>query len=241
MENLKKNNLLKTILIFLIVIASMLVVGAILNNKFQILEGEKKVLQEQLNTKRDEISKLNQERLIEREALQKEILYREKQNEVLIEQFSKVEKAITNIEERPIFIPTTLPSAVNYFNTRYVTTENKNDSTSVLLAKNTTFKVIEDLEEGDKVKAILPLKNEQLTINNKIIHNLEQDKQSYIRQISTAEMELKERLKLQELSDKKTDVLNSQLKTLKIKNTIHKWLIPVGVIVGGYIGSQYIK
>ena len=244
MEKSKLSKRTKFLSITLIVVTLLVVLFFIsesLVNRYQTLIGEKNLMEKQIEQQKQKIDSLENIRLRQRDSLTIEIRNREFINEQLRYLLDNNQKLIKDIKERPIYIPKTLEGYTNYFNSRYETNENTNDENQILLQKNTTTKVIQDLENGDKAVEILPIQQEQLLAQTDIIKNLEYDKKDMKSLNTSLELSIKEYVVIENLLNQSNENLNKQVKTLKKRNTINKILVPIGLAVGALIGSQVSK
>ena len=198
-------------------------------------------MEKQIEQQKQKIDSIEDIRLRQKDSLSIEIRNREFINEQLKYLLANNQKIIKEIEERPIYIPKTLEGYTNYFNSRYVTNENTNDENQILLQKNTTTKVIQDLENGDKAIEILPIQQEQLLAQTDIIKNLEYDKKDMQSLNTSLELSVKEYVELEKHLNQSNENLNKQVKTLKKRNTINKILVPISLVAGALIGNQLAK
>jgi len=244
MEKSSLSKRTKFLLITLIVVALLLVLFFIsesLVHRYHTLIGEKNLMEKQIEQQKQKIDSIEDIRLRQKDSLSIEIRNREFINEQLKYLLANNQKIIKEIEERPIYIPKTLEGYTNYFNSRYVTNENTNDENQILLQKNTTTKVIQDLENGDKAIEILPIQQEQLLAQTDIIKNLEYDKKDMQSLNTSLELSVKEYVELEKHLNQSNENLNKQVKTLKKRNTINKILVPISLVAGALIGNQLAK
>lgn len=87
----------------------------------------------------------------------------------------------------------------------------------------------------------MPLKEEQIKLNEVLISNLEQDKIDCNLLLTSTQDELLKRKELNIQSEENINNLNKELRTIKNRNTVNKWLIPLGSLLGIFLGTQIAK
>lgn len=212
-----------------------------LGNKIENLKFDQEVLYLQLSKKKDEVRELEVLRIKERDSLYIVIKERDKINSLLITENKNLEKKIKAVRDREIHIPQDIPGMVEYFNKRYLTNKNEVKETYVGLEKHTSQSVILDLENKDKTEEILFLREEQIFNKDSIIVNLDSTRRELESIILFAEKEIDERKSLQSIADENIKNLMKQNKKLNTKNKLNKYLLPIGVFAGGFIGYQIAK
>lgn len=197
------------------------------SNKYEALKTE-------LAKQKEIVEQTSIKRLREKDSLNFEIYQREKTNDSLKNNVVSLESKIKTIRDRVISIPKTTNEFSDYFNNRYGFNDNLVLDDKVGLGIKTATSVTIDLEIADNNALIIPLKDEQLKYKDSIIVNLESDKEDLSVQIFSAEKEILERIKLEELA-------NKSIKTLERKSKWNKVYAIGGIIGGVLIGSQLSK
>jgi hypothetical protein len=194
----------------------------------------KEILKTEFNKQKEVVKTMSLERLREKDSLEYIISQREKVNDSLLKNITSIEKEIDVIRNKVVKVPKKPQEFSDYFNSRYNIKENLVIDDKVTLGSSTSTLVVLDLEEGDKNLKIIPLKDRQLLSKDSIISNLNSDKKDLSLQIFSAEKEISERIKLEELA-------NKSIKTLERKNKWNKVYVIGGVIGGFLIGNQLSK
>lgn len=210
-------------------------------NKLQELSGEYNILKKHYKAQKENVALLEEFRKKEKDSLIKDISAREAENKKLEDDNKNLQDKIDGIKKRPFKVPTDLTSSVAYYNAEYKTSENKVLEDKVGLGLSTSTAVIADLQEGFKYKEIIPLKDEQLKNKDVEIGNLNKDKKDLSVLVSSAEKQIEENKKLQISAEESINNLSKQNKKLKTKSALNKVLIPVSLVVGGFIGTQIVK
>jgi hypothetical protein len=109
------------------------------------------------------------------------------------------------------------------------------------LTEETASDVTWELEDYDKVVEVSTLQDSVIKNQDTVISNLNKDKVDLSLVISSAENEITERKKLQEMADENIEVLEKQVKKQKKKNFWNKVLIGVGTVGGFLLGNQISK
>lgn len=188
-----------------------------------------------------QVLELEEARKKERDSLVSEIKNREDKTLQLVDKNKSLEERINKIKDKKITVPENIPGLVNYFNTRYLTQENSAIDNKVGLGQKTAQSTIYELEEKDSFSEIIEIKDEQIVLKDEIIDYLEKDKQDLFKMFDAAENEIEERKTLQQMADENINTLEKQVKTLKKTNKLNKVLIPVGFLVGGFVGYKIAK
>ena len=225
----------------LFIVMMLLALGSIFSNKYQHLAGQNSILEKELSTRKLEIDKMEKERNSLKDSIsiiQKE---RDKQSELLKQEIILKEQLQKELSNRPMFSPKDLEESSDYLNTAYKTKDAVVDSIYLKLTQQLSKQVIEDLEKGNKAVALLPLKEEQIKLNKILISNLEQDKIDCNLLLTNTQEELLKRKELNIQSEENINNLNKELRTIKHKSTINKWLIPLGSLLGIFLGTQIAK
>ena len=233
--------------IFWYTVALLLIIGLILSlrncedKKYSKLQGSYDVLKEQYLKGQDSLVEQKKKRVADQEVYFKVIDRKEKENKILSESNKKLEQRISTIKDKEIVVPKDIPELVNYFNSRYSTLENKIIEDKVGLTPVIGSKVSYELEEKDNLNEIINIKDEQLSNNNIQINNLQDNSRDLKTMLNSAEDEIKKEEELRNLANKNIGNLEKQVKSLNRKNTFNKILIPVGIVLGGFIGYQIAK
>lgn len=207
-------------------------------DEYNKLKGEYSLLRQEYDGKKQIIAGMEKERLREKDSLSKIIKDRDVVNLAIREENKKLRDRIAAINDRPIKIPQTVLALVEYFNDRFSTTENVVLENKVGLAQNTAGKVVYELEIKDNQDKIIILKDKEIENNGKEIANLTDNYNDQRSLTETAEREIEERKKLEELGDKNIKNLGDQVKTLKKRSTIFKILVPAAAALGFILGTQ---
>lgn len=239
-EDIKK---LKKVYIAVIVIFGFIMMGLLTCNsqKYNRLKGEYNILEKDYLKQKDGVKVFEETRKREKDSLNSEIKRRETENKELVADTKKVISNIEKIKSKPINVPKDVIGLTKYFNERYKTKENKVVEDKVGLAEFTAYDVSYELEEGDRVKEVLPLKDKVIDNQQYLITNLEKDKQDVNTKLISAEQDVKLNKDLNASAENNINNLEKQVSKLKIKSTLTKILIPASFILGGYIGFQIAK
>lgn len=230
-----------------IIVAIILLVGVLffviskVNKKYQYLKGEMNIYKELYENQKNLVKNLEEDRLKQKDSLLVVIDMKISEIENLEKNNKSLEERISDIKKKPIIIAETTENLVAYFNQRYETNENKVLENKVALTNTTAGKVNYELEEKDHQEDIMSLKDKQLVIKDTIIDNLKYNNFALNTIVISAEKEIEERKKLEEIASKNIENLNSQVKQLKKRSTLQKILIPVGIVAGGFLGYQIAK
>lgn len=209
--------------------------------KYQYFKGEMNVYKELYEKQKTLVDSLNERRVKQKDSLLVIIDKKVSEIENLEKNNKSLEERISDIKKKPIIIAETTENLVAYFNQRYETNENKVLENKVALTNTTAGKVNYELEEKDHQEDIMVLKNEQLVVKDIIIDNLKHNNSALNIIVASAEKEIEERKKLEEISSKNIENLNGQVKQLRKRSTLQKILIPVGIVAGGFLGYQIAK
>lgn len=236
-----KRLLWRCFLMILFIAMMLLALGSIFSNKYQHLAGQNSILEKELSTRKLEIDKMEKERNSLKDSISIVQKERNKQSELLKQEIAIKKQLQEQLNNRPIFSPKDLQESSDYLNTAYNTKDAVVDSASLKLTQHLSKQVIEDLEKGNKAVALLPLKEEQIKLNEVLISNLEQDKIDCNLLLTSTKDELLKRKKLNIQSEENINNLNKELRTIKNRNTVNKWLIPLGSLLGIFLGTQIAK
>lgn len=239
MKNNKK--LISIIVAIILSVGILFFVISRVNEKIQYLKGEMNIYKELYENQKNLVNNLEKERLKQKDSLLIVIDMKISEIENLEKNNKSLEERISDIKKRPIIIAETTENLVAYFNQRYETNENIVLENKVALTNLTAGKVNFELEEKDHQEDIMFLKDEQLEVKNTIIDNLKHNNFALNTIVISAEKEIEERKKLEEIASKNIENLNSQVKQLKKRSTLQKILVPVGIVAGGFLGYQIAK
>lgn len=211
------------------------------NNKYNQLKGEYKILNSTYENQKKEVSHFEETRRKERDSLNGEIRRREMENKKIVSDNKKIISQIQNIEKKQITVPKDIVGLTKYFNERYNTKENSVVEDKVGLTETTAYDVSYELEEGDRVKEILPLKDKLIDNQNTQITNLEKDKKDTETKLVSAELDIQKQKDLNNSANNNIQNLEKQVSKLQTKSTLTKILIPASFVLGGYLGFQIAK
>ena len=233
MENLNY----KRISLILLILVIILFITQMCNNTDR-LQGQYDILKKQLSEQKQVVKETEEKRLQEKDSLLFVISQRNIENDLLYSENDGLKKRIQNLKNKPISVPKDLNGLVTYFNQRYKTIENKVVDNKVGLVEYVAKDVVVEIEEGDRAIETVSLQESVIKNQDTIISNLNKDKVDLSLVISSAENEITERKKLQEMSDENIKVLEKQVKKQKRKTLWNKILIGVGSVGGFLLGSQ---
>lgn len=239
MKNNKK--LIGTIVAIVLLVGLLFFMVSGTVKKYQYLKGEMEVYKGLYEKQKSLVDSLDANRLKQKDSLLIIIDRKVAEIENLEKDNKSLEERISDIKKKPIIIAETTENLVAYFNQRYETNENKVLENNVALTNTTASKVNYELEEKDHQEDIMILKDEQLVVKNTIIDNLKHNNLVLNTIVVSAEEEIEERKKLEEISSKNIENLNGQVKQLRKRSTLQKILIPVGIVAGGFLGYQIAK
>ena len=233
MENLNY----KRISLILLILVIILFITQMCNNTDR-LQGQYDILKKQLSEQKQVVKETEEKRLKEKDSLLFVISQRNIENDLLYSEIDGLKKRIRDLKNKPISVPKDLNGLVVYFNQRYKTIENKVVDNKVGLVEDVAKDVVIEIEEGDRAIETVSLQEGIIKNQDTIISNLNKDKVDLSLVISSAENEITERKKLQEMSDENIKNLEKQVKKQKNKNFWNKVLIIGGSVGGFLLGSQ---
>ena len=233
MENLNY----KRISLILLILVIILFITQMCNNTDR-LQGQYDILKKQLSEQKQIVKETEEKRLQEKDSLLFVISQRNIENDLLYSENDGLKKRIQDLKNKPVSIPKDLNGLVTYFNQRYKTNENKVVDNKVGLVEDVAKDVVVEIEEGDRAIETVSLQEGVIKNQDTIISNLNKDKVDLSLVVSSAENEITERKKLQEMSDENIKVLEKQVKKQKRKTLWNKILIGVGTVGGFLLGSQ---
>ena len=227
MENLdyKRISLILLILVIILFITQMC-------NNTDRLQGQYDILKKQLSEQKQIVKETEEKRLQEKDSLLFVISQRNIENDLLYSENDGLKKRIQDLKNKPVSIPKDLNGLVTYFNQRYKTNENKVVDNKVGLVEDVAKDVVVEIEEGDRAIETVSLQESVIKNQDTIISNLNKDKVDLSLVVSSAENEITERKKLQEMAEENIKSLEKQVKKQKNKNFWNKVLIGVGTIAG---------
>ena len=234
---MKENLNYKRISLVLLILVIILFITQMCNNTDR-LQGQYDILKKQLSEQKQIVKETEEKRLREKDSLLFVISQRNIENDLLYSENYGLKKRIQDLKNKPVSVPKDLNGLVTYFNQRYKTTENKVVDNKVGLVEDVAKDVVVEIEEGDRAIETISLQESVIKNQDTIISNLNKDKVDLSLVVSSAEKEITERKKLQEMSDENIKSLEKQVKKQKNKNFWNKVLIGVGTIGGFLLGSQ---
>ena len=234
---MKENLNYKRISLVLLILVILSIIPHFCDNTDR-LQGQYDILKKQLSEQKELINKLEQARIKEKDSLMFQISQREVSNSFLTAENNNLKDKIKTLNNRTNKKIKGLENLVAYFNDRYKVNNNVIVENKVALTEETASDVTWELEDYDKVIEVSTLQESVIKNQDTIISNLSKDKVDLSLVISSAENEITERKKLQEMSDENIKVLEKQVKKQKNKNFWNKVLIGVGSVGGFLLGSQ---
>jgi peptidoglycan hydrolase CwlO-like protein len=232
-----KNLNYKRISLVLLILVILLIIPHFCNNTDR-LQGQYDILKKQLSEQKELVNKLEQERTKEKDSLMFQISQREVSNSFLTAENNNLKDRIKTLNNRTNKKIKGLENLVAYFNDRYKVNNNVVVENKVGLTEETASDVTWELGDYDKVVEVSTLQDSVIKNQDTIISNLNKDKVDLSLVISSAENEITERKKLQEMAEDNIEVLEKQVKKQKKKNFWNKVLIGVGTVGGFLLGSQ---
>jgi cell division protein FtsB len=250
MENLNY----KRISLVLLILVILLIIPHFCNNTDR-LQGQYDILKKQLSEQKELINKVEQKRIKEKDSLMFQISQREVFNSFLTAENGGLKQENKDLKNKLKYVSNRtskkikgLENLVTYYNSRFKVTDNKVIEDRVGLTEETASDISWELEEYDKISEMVVIqdsiiKNSESVIKNQdtIISNLNEDKADLSLVISSAENEITERKKLQEIAEENIEVLEKQVKKQKRKTLWNKILIGVGTVGGFLLGTQISK
>ena len=237
MKEILENLDYKKISLILLILVILAIIPHFCNNTDR-LQGQYDILKKQLSEQKQVVKETEEKRLQEKDSLLFVISQRNIENDLLYSEIDCLKKRIQDLKNKPISIPKDLNGLVTYFNQRYKNIENKVVDNKVGLVEDVAKDVVVEIEEGDRAIETVSLQESVIKNQDTIISNLNKDKVDLSLVVSSAENEITERKKLQEMSDENIKSLEKQVKKQKNKNFWNKVLIGVGTIGGFLLGSQ---
>jgi peptidoglycan hydrolase CwlO-like protein len=237
---MKENLNYKRISLVLLILVILAIIPHFCNNTDR-LQGQYDILKKQLSEQKQIVNKLEQERIKEKDSLMFQISQREVSNSFLTAENNNLKDRIKTLNNRINKKIKGLENLVTYFNDRYKVNNNVVVENKVGLTEETASDVTWELEDYDKVVEVSTLQESVIKNQDTIISNLNKDKVDLSLVISSAENEITERKKLQEMAEDNIEVLEKQVKKQKKKNFWNKVLIGVGTVGGFLLGTQISK
>lgn len=234
---MKENLNYKKISLVLLILVILAIIPHFCNNTDR-LQGQYNILKKQLSEQKQIVKETEEKRLQEKDSLLFVISQRNIENDLLYSENDGLKKRIQDLRNKPISVLKDLNSLAVYFNQRYKTIENKVIDNKVGLVEDVAKDVVVEIEEGDRAIETVSLQEGVIKNQDTIISNLNKDKVDLSLVISSAENEISERKKLQEMSDENIKSLEKQVKKQKRKNFWNKVLIIGGSVGGFLLGSQ---
>ena len=231
MKEILENLDYKRISLILLILVIILFITQMCNNTDR-LQGQYDILKKQLSEQKQIVKETEEKRLQEKDSLLFVISQRNIENDLLYSENDGLKKRIQDLKNKPVSIPKDLNGLVTYFNQRYKTNENKVVDNKVGLVEDVAKDVVVEIEEGDRAIETVSLQESVIKNQDTIISNLNKDKVDLSLVVSSAENEITERKKLQEMAEENIKSLEKQVKKQKNKNFWNKVLIGVGTIAG---------
>lgn len=235
--NLQNNLNYKKISLVLLIIVLLLTIPHFCNDSDR-LQGQYDILKEQLSQQKELVKNTEEKRIKEKDSLNFLISQREVQNGFLADENTALRKKIKDINDKPILLPKDLVGLTRYFNERYKTTQNKVVDNKVGLIEEVAYDVSYELESGDRAEETVVFQDSIIKNQDTVIVNLNKDKVDLSLVISSAENELEQRKKLQEMSEDNIKNLENQVKKQKRKNVWNKILLGIGTMTSFYLGTR---
>ena len=237
MKQILENLNYKRISLVLLILVILAIIPHFCNNTDR-LQGQYDILKKQLSEQKQIVKETEEKRLKEKDSLLFVISQRNIENDFLYSENNGLKKRNKDLKNKPISVPKDLNGLVVYFNQRYKTIENKVVDNKVGLVEDVAKDVVVEIEEGDRAIETVSLQEGVIKNQDTIISNLNKDKADLSLVISSAEKEISERKKLQEMSEENIKVLEKQVKKQKRKNFWNKVLIIGGSVGGFLLGNQ---
>lgn len=234
---MKENLNYKRISLVLLILVVLAIIPHFCNNTDR-LQGQYDVLKKQLSQQKQIVKETEEKRIKEKDSLLFYIHQREISNSFLTAENNKLKERIKSLNSKTHVKIKGLENLVNYFNERYKVLNNVIVDNKVGLTEETASDVTWELDEYDKVIEVSTLQESVIKKQDTVISNLNKDKVDLSLIISSAENEISERKKLQEMSDENIKSLEKQINKQKRKNILNKILIGVGTMTSFYLGTQ---
>ena len=216
------------------------------NNKYQQLKGEYGVLKEQYKTKKNEVVKIETERLKEKDSLNKENIILQNSQKESEQRIAELESRIKDDEAKgkkdsERIKNLSYSETAKEYNTIYQTNQAIATNNSVDLKGDLPVRVLTTVYEAVNCIQVSKKKDSVIVEQRSVITNSEKEKTNLNLQVISAEQEIEARKGLGELADKQIDNLEGQNKKLRNKNFGNKVLIAVGIIGGFLLGNSIAK
>lgn len=211
------------------------------SDRAQLIDGEYNILKENLQKEKQIVIEYEKIRKIEKDSLLREILKRELTNKTLVLHNNSIKDNIAHIKSKPIIISDDLQGMVEYFNHNFNTNSTKAVCDNVALDLETAISVAYNIEDGKRCFLTDSLRAVQVDNLTAIVDNLELDKTNLSVLNFSAEKQIKQQNELQLSSDKNISNLETQVKTLKRKNTLNTILSVSAILGAGVLGYQIGK
>ena len=230
---------------FVVIVIILLSINSCSNNRQNQLEGEKKVLKEQLQQQKDGLKVFRKEQKILFDSLSAENTKKDKRitelNNSNNNLYTELSKSAEKLKKQKKDIASyTYKQSAEALNERYNTKSVLATSTSVNLQDSIPNLVIEELAEKDAqeydlntYRGLIKNKDEEIKLTQEKVLN--KDLEIASKQIETEKLDIA--LKLSEDINKKSE---KQIKALKTKNFIMTYLVPPTAIFLGFKAGQQL-
>lgn len=237
-----KEKLKKYWLHILAIVALLLLTYTCVNDKQHELEGERKQLKEQLKSAKSALVQQENDRKVLKDSFLREIKKSEEKVSKLEQNNLELRNKVVSLqnkarEEKKKVKNYSNKQFAEYFNNRYNTNTTDFDSTSVKIKADTPKKIVEELIDKDEFE-------DTVKIQDTIIKNMEkvvEEKDKVIglkdKEIVEAEKSIKMSAETLKVAEELNKSAEKQIKTLKIKGTVIKILVPLAFIAGFLISN----
>lgn len=213
------------------------------NNKYQQLKGEYDVLKEQYEAKKDGVVIAETNRVREKDSLVGENKILEDLKEKGNAKIASLEKKIKDRENqgtksREKIKNYSLVQVAQEIDSIYKVNQATATETSVNLEGDLSKRVLQTVYEAEECQDVVTDKDSIIEEQKTIIVNSEKEVVNVGAMLDSAEKQIKQQKKLQELVDKNINNLEKQNKKLRTKSTVGKVLTGIVIIVGIILGAN---
>lgn len=226
----------------LAIVALLLLTYTCVNNKQHELEGERKQLKEQLKSAKSALVQQENNRKVLKDSFSREIKKAEEKVSKLEQNNLELRNKVVSLQNKAKGEKEKVKNYSNkqfaeYFNIRYNTNTTDFDSTSVKLKSDTPKKIVEELIDKDEFEDTVKIQDTIINNMEKVVEEKDKVIEFKDKEIVEAEKSIKlsaETLKVAEELNKSAE---KQIKTLKVKGTVVKILVPLAFLAGFLISN----
>ncbi len=231
----------------IIIIILFLSVKSYVNKHQLILQGENKVLKEQVQTLKDGVEISEQNRRREKDSITKVFDKKQKEIEDLSKKVLQSEKKIAyltnkNIKNKERIAKLTHKESAKEFNDIYNTNNAKATYTGVELQKDLPNLVLETISDANYCQEVVAEKDNQIEAKNEQLKLKDEQIEEQSILLNSAEKEIEQRKLLENAQNNLIDTQQKENNKLKTNKWLDNYILKPLIFVGGvYLGTQIVK